>query len=169
MNTRNPITLSVLAVAVFMLITCAPPNSEIQSGDSAGQKVDSCLAEQARLAANKEMVTSFYQQLFGDKDLSVIDKYIAEDYIQHNPMAADGREALKEVLSKWFVGAPKDTVDFQRVAADGDLVILHIRSTFGGKTRAIVDIFRIEDGMIAEHWDVIQEVPEESKNPHPMF
>jgi len=120
--------------------------------------------------ANKKIVVSFYQGLFGDKDYSVIDKYIAADYIQHNPALADGAEALKNAVQIWMKDVPKGKVNFQHVAADGDLVFLHVK-TFGptGKLTAIAEIFRVKDNRIVEHWDVIQEVPEKSANQHPMF
>ncbi|HTJ50060.1 MAG TPA: ester cyclase [Cyclobacteriaceae bacterium] len=120
--------------------------------------------------ANKKMVTTFYQGLFGDKDYSVIDKYIVQDYIQHNPSLADGTEALKNAVQVWLKDVPKGKVDFQHIAADGDLVFLHVK-TYGatGKTTAIVEIFKVKDNRIVEHWDVIQEVPEQSANNHPMF
>lgn len=120
--------------------------------------------------ANKKTVTEFYQKLFGDKDLSVIDTYIVEDYIQHNPYAADGRQALKEFAQKLLSNAPKTKVDFQHVAADGDLVFLHVKAkNFNGKDMALVDIFRLKNGKIVEHWDVMQDVPETAANAHPMF
>jgi predicted SnoaL-like aldol condensation-catalyzing enzyme len=120
--------------------------------------------------ANKKMVTTFYQGLFGDKDYSVIDKYIVQDYIQHNPSLADGTEALKNAVQVWLKDVPKGKVDFQHVAANGDLVFLHVK-TYGatGKITAIVEIFKVKDNRIVEHWDVIQEVPEKSSNNHPMF
>lgn len=121
-------------------------------------------------AKNKKMVVDFYQKLFGDKDISVIDQYIAENYIQHNPIAADGRQAIKDIATKWIANQPKTKVDFQKVAADGDLVFLHIKSkSFSGKDVSLIDIFRIKNGKIVEHWDVMQEVPDKSANPHPMF
>ena len=120
--------------------------------------------------ANKKTVTEFYQKLFGDKDLSVIDTYIVEDYIQHNPYAADGRQALKDFAQKLLNNAPKTKVDFQHVAADGDLVFLHVRAkNFNGKDMAIVEIFRLKNGKIVEHWDVMQDVPASAANAHPMF
>ena len=129
------------------------------------QKSNESVAEK-----NKKIVLEFYQKLFGDKDISVIDQYLVEDYIQHNPMAPDGREALKNLLTDWLSNQPKSKVDFQKVAADGDLVFLHIKTkSFSGKDASLIDIFRLKDGKIVEHWDVMQEVPEKSANAHPMF
>jgi predicted SnoaL-like aldol condensation-catalyzing enzyme len=119
--------------------------------------------------SNKKMVVEFYQELFGDKNVDAINKYIGDKYIQHNPGLPDGKEALINAVKIWFKDAPKEKVDFQHVAADGDLVMLHVRNNSGLKVRAIVDIFRIENGKIVEHWDVIQEVPDKSANDHPMF
>ena len=119
---------------------------------------------------NKKIVVEFYQKLFGDKDLSVIDQYITEDYIQHNPIAADGRQALKDIANKWLANQPKTIVDFQKVVADSDLVILHIKTkSYTGKDVSLIDMFRLKNGKIVEHWDIMQEVPDQSANPHPMF
>ena len=130
-----------------------------------------CQENNCEVAANnKKIVVEFYQKLFGDKDVSVIDQYIVEDYIQHNPIAADGRQALKEIANKWIANQPKTQVDFQKVVADGDLVFLHIKTkSFSGTDLSLVDIFRLKNGKIVEHWDIMQEVPENSANPHPMF
>lgn len=133
------------------------------------QTVSDCEKKIRMQETNKKMVMEFYQELFGDKNVESILKYIREDYIQHNPMLPDGRDTLYKAAKVWFKNAPKEKVDFQRVVADGDLVVLHIRSKMGNKTRAVIDIFRIEHGKIVEHWDVIQEVPEKSANDHPMF
>ena len=120
--------------------------------------------------ANKKMVAIFYQRLFGDLDLSVIDQYIVPKYIQHNPDATDGRDALKTVLAKWFKTRKKGKIDIQHIGADGDFVYLHLKNTLpNGRLESNIDIFRIKNNKIVEHWDVAQAVPQHSINPHPMF
>ncbi len=120
--------------------------------------------------ANKKLVLTFYQKLFGDKNTEAIDTYLSKDYKQHNPSVADGSEALKNAIKIWFEGAVKESVNIPHVASDGDLVFLHVKSTNSeGKTVAIMDIFRVTKNKITEHWDVIQEVPKNALNPHAMF
>jgi len=124
----------------------------------------------SQVEANKKLVLDFYQQMFGDKDTSAVDKYILPSYIQHNPTVADGSQAFKLAAAEWFKGAPKSKIDVQRIAAEKDLVFLHIKNQGpDGQFISTVDIFRIENGKIAEHWDVHQEVPKEAANAHPMF
>ena len=120
--------------------------------------------------ANKKMVAFFYQKLFGDLDLTVIDQYIVPNYIQHNPDATDGREALKKVLTEWFKTRKKGKINIQHIGADGDFVYLHLKNKLpNGTLESNIDIFRIRNNKIVEHWDVAQAVPEHSVNPHPMF
>ncbi|WP_306350369.1 ester cyclase [Flavobacterium sp. '19STA2R22 D10 B1'] len=118
---------------------------------------------------NKKVVADFYQSLFGDKDLTAIDKYIDEGYIQHNPTVADGRTAFKEAASHWFVDAPKEKIDIQHIGADGDFVYIHLKNKEQGKVTSVIDIFKLKDGKIMEHWDVMQDVPAKAANEHPMF
>jgi predicted SnoaL-like aldol condensation-catalyzing enzyme len=128
-------------------------------------------AKQTQEEKNKQLVLTFYQRFFGDKDITAADQYLAPSYIQHNPLAATGRDAVKKFFTPFFANPaiPKTKIDVRRVAADGDLVWLHIRSKTTGAERAVVDIFRIKDGKIVEHWDVIQAVPEKSLNENTMF
>jgi len=132
-------------------------------------QLDSCRMARQANEDNKKLVADMYQELFGDKNIGAADKYIIENYIQHNPLVADGREALKTALSQWFKNAPKEKIDIQHLAADGEYVYIHTRSVRGDKTFSVIDIFRIEGDKIAEHWDVIQEVPVNAANDHPMF
>ena len=162
----------IALTSLTLLFSCNANTGSANSGaeaDSLKTQMKELLSEQQKGEANKKLVAEVYQQLFGDKGISAIDKYMTEGYIQHNPALPDGKEALKQGASQWFKGAPKEKVDIQHLNAEGDFVYIHTKSKMGPKTVSIIDIFRIENGKIAEHWDVIQEVPEKSANPHPMF
>lgn len=96
--------------------------------------------------------------------------YVAEDYIQHNPTIPDGRQAAIEMLEPKF-SQPSASFAVKRVLVDGDLAMVHLHGrpsedSLGG---AVADIFRLENGKIVEHWDVLQPVPTTAVNPHPMF
>lgn len=123
-------------------------------------------------AANKALVLKAYQALFGDHDLSAVDRYWAKDYIQHNPYMADGTEAVKQFVEKiGLLKGPKFKVEFLRVAAEGDLVFVQTRQPKMGDNpeMVIVDIFRVANGKLAEHWDVMQAVPADAVNKRPMY
>jgi len=127
-------------------------------------------------ARNKELVLTAYQTCFGDHDIEAVDKYFSPNFIGHNPhMSANGTEAVKDALRTVWATGPKKKIDVRRVCAEGDLVWLHILFPDPlnlGKSLAIVDIFRVQDGKLAEHWDVIQPMDDlikGSKNTHPFF
>ena len=157
-------SLFILSVMLFAMASCVNRDTQAKLAIA-----DSLSKQATMLSLNKKMVAEFYQEFFGDKNIAALDKYLAPNYIQHNPGLPDGREALRQGATVWFKGAPKTKIDIQHLSADGDLVYIHTKSKMGDKTNSVIDIFRIEDGKIAEHWDVIQEVPEKSPNPHPMF
>lgn len=119
-----------------------------------------------------KLVLAFYEESFGQHDITAVDRYISPDYIQHNPKVADGQQPLKDFLVPFNAIKTKGPVDIRHTAVNGDMVWLHLKTTgFNGEPLAIIDIFRVKDGKIVEHWDVIQGIPtiEESKNSHPMF
>ncbi|SDW50185.1 Predicted SnoaL-like aldol condensation-catalyzing enzyme [Tritonibacter mobilis] len=120
--------------------------------------------------ANRALVVEFYDQFFNEHNIAASD-LIAEDYIQHNPNVPDGKAPLVSFFSGYFAENPESRARIVRSAADGDLVWLHVQSTNGEEDlgEAVVDIFRVEDGMIVEHWDVIQPVPSEAANSNTMF
>jgi predicted SnoaL-like aldol condensation-catalyzing enzyme len=100
-----------------------------------------------------------------------VKRYAGSYYRQHNPNAGDGTEPFIGFV-KWITGAnPQLRVDFKRFIAEDDLVVVHSHNVPvpGTKGRAVIDIFRLEDGKIVEHWDVVQEVPETAKNANTMF
>ena len=121
---------------------------------------------------SKEVVQTFVQMVFGEKRVREgAECYMREDYVQHNPRGRDGREAFIQMFEGFFERAPDLSLDVKRALAEGDLVALHshFKLSPGEKGSAVVDIFRIEDGLIAEHWDVVQAVPEEARDPGVVF
>jgi predicted SnoaL-like aldol condensation-catalyzing enzyme len=121
--------------------------------------------------ANKKTVLEFYEKGLNQKDFDAAAKFIGPRYVQHNPTAPDGPEGFRTFLGFLREKFPDSHSDIKRVFADGDYVILHVHSVRekGSRGRAIVDIFRLEDGKIVEHWDVVQDVPEKSANTNGMF
>lgn len=120
---------------------------------------------------NKKIVQEFYDYLINKKDFNSAKKYIGYRYKQHNPLVADGPDGLSAFCDFLKTNFPDASSEIKRVFVDGDYVILHVHSTRvpGTQGRAIIEIFRLEDGKIDEHWDAIQEIPETSANPNGMF
>ncbi|TFB15996.1 polyketide cyclase [Microbacterium sp. 3H14] len=95
---------------------------------------------------------------------------VSADYRQHNPSVPDGPAAAIEMLTPKFDGSPDARFEIQRMIVDGDLAMVHVRAfRSGAPDAAVADIYRFEDGVIVEHWDVLQPVPETSVHDHPMF
>jgi predicted SnoaL-like aldol condensation-catalyzing enzyme len=121
--------------------------------------------------ANKQAVLAFYEKALNQKDFEAASKYLGPRYVQHNPTAPDGPEGFKAFLSFLREKFPDSHSEIKRAFAEGDYVILHVHSVRekGSRGRAIVDIFKLEDGKIVEHWDVAQEIPEKPANTNGMF
>jgi predicted SnoaL-like aldol condensation-catalyzing enzyme len=117
---------------------------------------------------NKALVAAFCAAVFVDHDLGGIDRFLRDDYIQHNPDVAQGKAGFKEFFEITFRAMPDFRYTVRRIVADEDLVFVHSTTTAthtggawldepptGNKLEFdVVDMFRIEDGLIAEHWDV---------------
>jgi predicted SnoaL-like aldol condensation-catalyzing enzyme len=104
---------------------------------------------------NKELALSAITAVFRDRDLSAFDKYFDTNYIQHNPHIPNGLDFLKQFV-------PTLPADFSYeaglVTESGDFVMVHGRyENWAGKNMIAVDIFKIKDGKLIEHWDVMQE------------
>jgi predicted SnoaL-like aldol condensation-catalyzing enzyme len=122
--------------------------------------------------ANKKLAVDFFNLLLVEKKpQEAFDKYAGKNYIQHNPVAADGHAPAIKFLSEWFAKNPRSVIQIKRVIAEGDLVAIHhhMRTSPEVRGTAAVDIFRVENGKVVEHWDVVQPIPEKSANDHPMF
>jgi predicted SnoaL-like aldol condensation-catalyzing enzyme len=121
---------------------------------------------------HKELVLSFYKEIIGKRDTARTDELIAEDYIQHNPQLKTGRAGVLEALEylKKMPAPPANAPSpIRRVIADGEFVALHLAVDIGGTRKYVVDIFRIEAGKLAEHWDAIQDEPVVNKHGYTMI
>ena len=121
---------------------------------------------------NKKMVRDFYELAFNKRNVKdAAAMYLGKTYRQHNPMGGDGPQAFVEAVGGWIATMPKMKVEIKRVLADGDLVAIHshLIPEPGARGSAVMDIFRVENGKLVEHWDAMQEVPERSANRNTMF
>jgi predicted SnoaL-like aldol condensation-catalyzing enzyme len=119
---------------------------------------------------NKELVIKAFDTLFNKRDYAAAERYWSPNYIQHSAHIEPGREGLFNLIKTM---PPKFKYEPGTIVAEGDFVIVHGRfSDFGEPVNWIsADIVRIKDGILVEHWDVIQDevTREESKSGEPMF
>jgi len=127
--------------------------------------------ERARLARNKKLVLAFYRKMIGDKDPEGARRYMGNPYVQHSAYAKDGFEGVAEFARQFKQDFPDHRYEVKKVIAEGDLVVLHLLGLNGLSPHGeqVVDIFRVRDGKVVEHWDVIQPLPEHSNNPNGHF
>ena len=122
---------------------------------------------------NAQKAIAFLDMVFNQKKVKEgFDKYVGDKYIQHNPIAADGKEAAVEVLGKVHAEVP--TLELRRSStptstATSPSFIRCVRMKPEDRGNAVVDIFRFEKGKVVEHWDVVQPIPEKSANNNTMF
>jgi predicted SnoaL-like aldol condensation-catalyzing enzyme len=147
--------LKMLTISAALLISAAPA----LAGNTAQEE------------ANKKVVLDLYEKGINQKDFEAAAKNFGPRYIQHNPRAADGPEGFKAFVGFLKAKFPNYHSEIKKVFADGDYVILHVHNVPapGQRGAAIVDIFRLENGKVVEHWDVRQEIPEKSANNNTMF
>jgi predicted SnoaL-like aldol condensation-catalyzing enzyme len=117
--------------------------------------------------ANLDLVLTMFAEVLNPMDSRAVDRFIAPDYIQHNQAVEPGRGALKAFLDTIREQTPDAVHDVKRAFVDGDHVTVHyhVRRWPGDLGWAVIDIFRVENGMIAEHWDVMQDVADGGPNP----
>ena len=117
---------------------------------------------------NKEIVHAFINAVFVKHDLSVLDQYMRDDYIQHNPDVPQGKEGFRQFFEATFKAMPDFRYSIHQIIAEGDRVVVYSTSSGthkGGEWLGVsptgnrlsfdvFDMFRLQDGRLAEHWDV---------------
>ena len=154
---KRTILAATFATATLFLAACAQPGG--------------IPTAQARQEANRQTVLAFYEKGLNQKDADAALQYVGNRYVQHNPTAADGPEGFRKFIAFLREKFPNSRSEIKRSFVDGDYVILHVNAVREPGTRgsAIVDIFKLENGKIVEHWDVVQPVPETAANKNGMF
>jgi predicted SnoaL-like aldol condensation-catalyzing enzyme len=145
----------IMALAVVTVLVGAPLAAGAQSPQE----------------ANKKIVVQFYEKAINQKDFEAASKFLGSRYTQHNPNAADGPEGLKAFLGFLREKFPNSKSEIKRVFAEGDYVILHVHAVRepGQRGSVIVDIFKLENSKVVEHWDVVEPIPEKAANTNGMF
>ena len=128
-------------------------------------------AASAQEEANRTVVLAFYEKGLNQKDADAALAHVGDRYVQHNPNAADGPDGFRKFIGFLREKFPNSHSEIKRSFVDGDYVTLHVHAVREPGTRgnAIVDIFKLENGKVVEHWDVVQPVPENPANNNTMF
>jgi len=123
-----------------------------------------------QLTSHKTIVHNFYSKVLAMGDAQLANTLIQDNYVQHSPLVETGKSGFLKFLEmlKKLPQPSEPSVPFFRTIAQGNLVAVHIGIEFMGQQKAVVDLFRIEDGQLAEHWDASEDVPDARCNPLPM-
>ena len=157
---------------LLSLIMTACSQNPHQVAAAVNQQTLNAISATQQAENNKKIVTDFYEGVFLKHQVKAYaDQYIGEKYTQHNPHVPDGKAPFVNYFTGHFKENPDAKSVIKRAVAEGDLVFLHVHSTQNAQDRgvAVVDIFRVVNGKIVEHWDVQQEVPANAANSNTMF
>ncbi|WP_375749712.1 nuclear transport factor 2 family protein [Vibrio sp. HN007] len=123
------------------------------------------------LQKNKQNAIDFYRTAYFGNPQQAVDKYVGDDYIQHNPLVGNGPEPFIAYFERMQREYPDKGIRFVRAIAEGDLVALHTHQTWpDGIEYVTMDFFRFDaNGKIVEHWDAMQEIPETTLNGNTMY
>ncbi len=123
-------------------------------------------------SGNKELVLAYYRMMFQDKEVEqAMSTYVGKNLIQHDPYLSDGAAAMTDFFVPYYEQHPQASAEIKRVVAEGDIVVVHAlwKESPEDLGQSVIDIFRVENGKIVEHWDVSQDIPENPANKNTMF
>jgi predicted SnoaL-like aldol condensation-catalyzing enzyme len=123
------------------------------------------------LEQNTQNAIAFYKTAYEGGPRKAVERYVGDDYIQHNPLVGDGKEPFISYFERMQAEYPEKSIEFTRSVAEGDLVALHTHQTWpDGIEYVTMDFFRFDaNGKIVEHWDTMQDMPETSENGNTMY
>lgn len=106
--------------------------------------------------SNRELILKFYDEVFNNWDLSHLDDYMLDSYMQHNPNVKDGKNGFLEFADKFL--AMKPHAEISRIICEDDIAVVFFKCTMqtSGMVNKVFDMYRIEDGKLAEHWDCVE-------------
>jgi predicted SnoaL-like aldol condensation-catalyzing enzyme len=144
----------VLVIAIGLAALGGPAGAQADEASDA-------LAKTRTEEANRRVVETMYNLLMNDHKVDEALEYIDPKYRQHNVRAPDGKEFLRGAFKARFAEHPSFRSDIKRTVADGDLVVVHTHERFNPNDlgNIIIDIYRVENGLIVEHWDAYMPVP----------
>ncbi|NOZ48017.1 MAG: hypothetical protein GXO79_14755 [Chlorobi bacterium] len=123
------------------------------------------------LEMNKKNAIEFYKMAYEGNPRKAVKLFVGNKYIQHNPLVGDGKEPFIAYFERMGKEYPDKSINFARAVAEGDLVALHTHQKWPGNEEYVtMDFFRFdENGKIVEHWDSMQQIPEDSANGNTMY
>jgi predicted SnoaL-like aldol condensation-catalyzing enzyme len=123
------------------------------------------------LNQNKKNAIKFYKMAYNGNPKKATELYVGTKYIQHNPLVGDGKQAFIEYFEKMYQEYPNKSIEFVRTIAEDKMVALHTHQVWPNNVEYVtMDFFRFDDnGKIVEHWDSMQQIPEESANNNKMY
>ncbi len=123
------------------------------------------------IVENKQNAIEFYRMAYLGNPAAAVAEYVGDDYKQHNPLVADGKQGFIDYFEKMATEYPDKSIEFIRAVAEADLVALHTHQVWPGNDEYVtMDFFRFdENGKIVEHWDSVQQIPEASVNGNTMY
>jgi predicted SnoaL-like aldol condensation-catalyzing enzyme len=120
---------------------------------------------------NRANAIDFYKTAYLGEPAKAVERFVGEEYTQHNPAVGDGKAAFVQYFERMAAEYPGKTIEFVRSVSEGNLVALHTHQVWpDGDEYVTMDFFRFdESGKIVEHWDSIQEIPPTSANQNSMY
>ncbi len=158
------------ALWIVVLVAALTSGPLLSNADEPGE-ASAALAKAELEEANRQIVVTMYNLLMNEHKVDAALELIGADYKQHNVRAPDGKEFIRGAFKERFTEYPRFRSDIQRTVADGDLVVVHTHERYDPTDpndlgNAIMDIYRVKDGLIVEHWDTYMPVPPKAQWQH---